>query len=116
MANNQAMFASELIDESTLDARDDDAADPPAGIRSGAGCPASISERMSWFPSRISSMVARVVALHRYVDPVVVTLVAGSSLWWRGHDWPKSALPQVPVGWGEWSSPLPPVHPGDCRR
>ena len=66
------MFASEVIDTSTvLGARDDEPADIAVGIRSGAEDPALRSEPMSWFLSRISSMAAGAVALLRFVvDPV----------------------------------------------
>ena len=75
MASNHAMFASEVIDKSTvLGARDDELADIAVGIRSGAGDPALRSERMSWFPSGISSIAAGAVTLHRFVlDPVATT-------------------------------------------
>lgn len=59
MASNHAMLASEVINKSpVLGARDDEQADLVVGIRSGAGDPGLSSERMSWFPSRISSMAA----------------------------------------------------------
>ena len=38
---------------------------------------------------------------------------AGPSTCRCGQSWPKAAVHQVAAGRGEWSSPLPPVHPGD---
>src|SRR5690348_13919294 len=41
---------------------------------------------------------------------------AGPSLCWCGQNWPKAALSEVSAGRGESSSPVAPVHPGDCCR
>jgi hypothetical protein len=38
---------------------------------------------------------------------------AGPSTCRCGHGWPKAALHEISAERGEWSSPVPPVHPGD---
>ena len=78
MASNHAMFASEVIDKSpVLGARDAEQADLVVGIRTGAEDRGLRSERMSWFPSRISSMAAGAVAFHRFVLDSVATTCGG---------------------------------------
>jgi hypothetical protein len=83
-------------------------------IRSGAGDPVLTSERMSWFPSRTWRMAVGSLLL------IVLSSIRSSrcstarpSACRCVHHWPKAAVHQVSAGRGEWSSPIPPVHPGD---